>query len=174
MTGIDIRPSGPGDLASIERIYPDAFPEEDLLPLVRQLLTQEPAVLSLVAGAGHEITGHILFTPCGITGSDTAAALLAPLAVARKYQRQGIGTALIAEGLSRLRLAGVTRVYVLGDPAYYGRSGFEPETAISPPYPLPEQWRDAWQSVSLDTSQPPARGTLLLPEPWMQPALWAP
>ena len=50
----------------------------------------------------------------------------------------------------------MTHVYVLGDPAYYGRSGFIPEPAIAPPYALPEEWRDAWQSLSLgDAPQPP-------------------
>ena len=45
---IEIRTSLPSDVASIEKLYPDAFPDEDLLPLVRELLREEPIVLSLV------------------------------------------------------------------------------------------------------------------------------
>ena len=33
---IEIRKSVPGDLAAIEWLYPEAFPDEDLLPLVRR------------------------------------------------------------------------------------------------------------------------------------------
>ena len=65
-------------------------------------------------------------------------------------------------------------VCVLGDPAYYGRFGFEPDDRVAPPYPLPQEWRSAWQSLSLCGNDRPARGTLSVPPPWRQPALWAP
>lgn len=171
---IQIRHSRPDDLASIARLYPQAFPDEDLLPLVRHLLTQEPDILSLVAEAEQSLSGHILFTICGLTGTDVRAALLAPLAVAPAWQRQGVGTALIREGLRQLQSAGVDQVYVLGDPAYYGRTSFKPETGVAPPYPLPDEYRDAWQSLSLGSAPPPDHGTLKLPQVWMQPALWGP
>lgn len=174
MHGIEIRNSRADDLPAIERLYPRAFPDEDLLPLVRQLLTEEPGILSLVAEAGDAAAGHILFTLCAITGSDARAALLAPLAVAPEWQRKGIGSALIREGLDRLGQAGVAHVYVLGDPAFYGRSGFRMETGVAPPYPLPEEYREAWQSLGLGGATPLGRGELLLPEVWMQPALWGP
>ncbi|MBU2487660.1 MAG: N-acetyltransferase [Alphaproteobacteria bacterium] len=174
MHNVEIRQSRPDDLASIEKLYPAAFPEEDLLPLVRQLLAEEPGILSLVAEAGDAMAGHILFTLCAITGSDARAALLAPLGVAPELQRKGIGSALIREGLSRLERDGVTHVYVLGDPAYYGRSGFRTETGVAPPYPLPEEHRDAWQSLGLGSAPPPVHGKLQLPDVWMQPALWGP
>jgi putative acetyltransferase len=174
MHDIEIRPSRPEDMASIEKLYPAAFPDEDLLPLVRTLLTEEPGILSLVAEAGGAPVGHILFTLCAVTGSEARAALLAPLAVAPEWQRKGIGSALIREGLSRLKRDGVAHVYVLGDPAYYGRSGFRPETGVAPPYPLPEEYRDAWQSLGLGSAPLPGHGKLKLPDVWMQPALWGP
>lgn len=161
-------------MPSIERLYPDAFPDEDMLPLVRQLLTLETGILSLIAEKDEEIAGHIVFTICTIQGSSIQAALLAPLAVAPKLQRQGVGTALIREGLTQLESTGVARVYVLGDPAYYRRSGFKTETGVTPPYPLPQQWRDAWQSLNLNSAPPSDHGKLKLPEVWMQPALWGP
>ncbi|MBC7282824.1 N-acetyltransferase [Hoeflea sp.] len=173
MPEIEIRESRPDDMDFIERLYPAAFPAEDLLPLVRALLVGEPGILSLVASADGALAGHLLFTPCGIAGTPARAALLGPLAVAAQWQRQGVGSALIRDGVRRLDQAGVEEAYVLGDPAYYGRSGFRAETAIAPPYPLPEAWRGAWQSLGLVGAQRPA-GTLSVPDIWMQPALWGP
>lgn len=51
MERIEIRESVPGDLASIEVLYPDAFPDEDLLPLVRELLQDASGTFSLVGSA---------------------------------------------------------------------------------------------------------------------------
>lgn len=174
MHEIETRQSRPDDMDFIERLYPAAFPDEDLVPLVSALLTGEPEILSLLASVDGELAGHVLFTMCGIAGNPSRAALLAPLAVAPEWQRQGVGTALIREGLNRFEQAGVAQIYVLGDPAYYGQSGFKTETTIAPPYKLPDEWRDAWQSLSLGGATPPDRGELLLPEVWMQPALWGP
>jgi putative acetyltransferase len=173
MTDIQIHHSQPDDMAFIEQMYPQAFPDEDLLPLVRHLLTKEPDILSLVASADGIPAGHILFTLCSMTGIDTKLALLAPLAVALEWQRHGVGTALIHEGLKHLKSAGIAQVYVLGDPAYYGRAGFKPESGVAPPYPLPDEYRDAWQSLSLDPATPAPRGVLAVPIPWADPKYWS-
>lgn len=171
---IKVRESLPSDIASIETLYPDAFPDEDLLPLVRELLSAEPNVLSLVGLADRALVGHVIFTICGIAGRTDKVALLGPLAVAPNRQRQGIGGALVREGFRRLKRNGVTQVYVLGDPAYYGHFGFEPDNGVTPPFPLPEEWSRAWQSVSLHGAEPPLHGALSVPRPWLQSALWAP
>ena len=60
---IGISESQADDLASIERIYPAAFPDEDMLPLVRVLLAQRSTVLSLVTRIEDAAVGHIIFTP---------------------------------------------------------------------------------------------------------------
>ena len=171
---IEIRESLPSDVASIEKFYPDAFPDEDLLPLVRELLREGAFVLSLVGIVDRARVGHVIFTTCRIAGGTDNVALLGPLAVAPACQRRGIGNALVREGLQRLKNAGVVQVYVLGDPAYYERLGFEPEAGVTPPYPLPDEWRGAWQSVSLQNAEQPPHGKLCVPQPWRQPALWSP
>ncbi|MEM9618944.1 MAG: N-acetyltransferase [Pseudomonadota bacterium] len=171
---LKIRESRPNDVALIEKLYPDAFPDEDLLPVVRELLKEAPSVLSLVGIADKVLAGHVIFTPCSIAGRDDKVALLAPLAVAPAWQRQGVGDAIVKTGLQRLENAGVAHVFVLGDPAYYGRFGFAPDESVAPPYPLPEEWRSAWQSLSLRDETPPLSGKLSVPQPWRQQALWAP
>lgn len=169
----EIRESWPDDLGLIERLYPDAFPEEELLALVRALLEQDPPVLSLVATEGESLAGHVIFTRCGVEGESETAALLGPLAVASRMQRQGVGSALVRAGLRRLEEEGMRHVLVLGDPAYYGRFGFVADSGISPPYALPEAWRDAWQGLTLGEKVTPVAGTLRVPVPWQRPELWS-
>lgn len=166
--------SAPNDVALIESFYPDAFPDEDLLPVVRELLKETPIVLSLVGIVDEALVGHVIFTTCNVTGATGKVALLGPLAVAPAWQRQGIGSAIVREGLRRLQNAGTNQVFVLGDPNYYGRFGFQPDAAVAPPYPLPEEWRGAWQSLTLGGDQPPLHGTLAVPQPWRQQILWGP
>jgi len=167
-----IRETTPEDTAEVLALYPQAFPEEDLRPLVSALLAEGPRVLSLAAYEGGRLAGHVLFALCGTTGPDHSGAILGPLGVMPGSQRQGLGSALVWDGLERLRGMGIRQVFVLGDTAYYGRFGFRPERQVLPPYPLPEAWAEAWQSVLLGAGKGLAAGRLSLPGPWMDAALW--
>ena len=171
---LKIRESSRDDWAAIESLYPKAFPDENLLPLVRDLLNDAAVAMSLVGTIYTQIVGHAIFTKCGVVGHNVKAALLGPLAVAPAWQRQGIGSAIVRAGLRWLEAADVNRVYVLGDPAYYGRLGFLPDNLVAPPFPLPVEYDGAWQSQNLDESATPCAGKLSVPAPWLQPELWAP
>jgi putative acetyltransferase len=75
-----------------------------------------------------------------MTEPETVWALsLAPLSVAPRYQRRGIGTALVNEGLRICRDSGHQIVVVLGDPAFYARVGFSVKLAepLRSPYAGP-------------------------------------
>lgn len=171
-----IRPGRADDAEAILALYPLAFPGEDLTALVRALL-RLPEVLSLVAEVAGSTVGHIAFTRCPDAAGGPDMALLGPLCVAPARQRGGIGTALMRAGFHRLADDGVGRVLVLGDPAYYARVGFAPETAVAPPYPLPTEWAEAWAGLGLGDAAPspgPAPQTLQVPEVWRDPALWGP
>lgn len=171
---VRIRESIPDDSTAIASLYPLAFPDEVLLPLVRNLLEDAVDALSLVAVIDSRIAGNIIFTRCCLDGGTLRAALLAPLAVAPDQQAQGIGSALVRAGLERLREEGIEAVYVLGDPAYYGRFGFSPEDSVRTPCPIPPEWADAWQSQRLRDAPEPSSGTLQVPDVWLDPALWSP
>ncbi|MGE3248148.1 MAG: GNAT family N-acetyltransferase [Beijerinckiaceae bacterium] len=171
---VAIRPCLPADSAALETLYAAAFPDEDLLPLLRRLLHQQHGELCLVAVADGEPVGHIVFSTCRVTGCADKAALLGPLAVAPTLQRRGIGGALVRAGLGRLKNDGVVRVFVLGDPAYYRRFGFAPESGVSTPYPIPEEWRSAWQFIDLVEGIGALEGGLAVPDPWRHQALWGP
>ena len=171
---IEIRESVEGDAGAIESLYPEAFPDENLLPLVRDLLRDAAVTTSFVGVVDSRIVGHAIFTKCGVVGSDVSTSLLGPLAVAPAWQRQGVGSAIVRAGLRRLEDMGVSLVFVLGDPAYYERLGFRPEPLVEPPFRLPAEYDGAWQSQSVGETMAPCSGRLSVPRQWLQPALWAP
>jgi len=168
---LEIRESVPADWGAIESFYPEVFPDEDLLPVVRDLLQDTAIRLSLVGVIDSRIVGHVIFTRCSVA-NDSNAALLGPLAVAPAWQRQGIGRAIVHAGLRRLEDMGMSLVCVLGDPNYYSRLGFSPESLVEPPYRLPAEWDGAWQSQRLGKITNPYSGKLSVPRQWLQPALW--
>jgi len=177
---LDIRETTAADMAAIAAFYPRAFPDEDLVPLVRELLAEPDGLLSLTAVVAGDVAGHVIFTLCGLdTDPGSTVALLGPLAVVPERQRQGIGGALIQAGIDKSGSLGAVAAVVLGDPGYYGRFGFEAEYRIKPPYhvadaQLPPEWRGAWQSMPIgDADQPPA-GTIIVPGPWRHRDMWLP
>jgi putative acetyltransferase len=54
---------------------------------------------------------------------------LAPLSVAADYRRRGVGAALVEAGHERLRAAGESIIFVLGDCSYYDRLGYLAQAA---------------------------------------------
>jgi len=74
------------------------------------------------------VVGHILFSP--LTVGAKAGAALGPMAVRPAYQRQGIGTQLVAQGLERLRERGCPFVVVIGYREFYPRFGFGSAAAL--------------------------------------------
>ena len=172
--GFETRASTPDDLQAIEVVYLAAFPEENLLPLVRDLLKYQREVLSLVGTNGPSLIAHVIFTKCTVEKRRSDVALLGPLAVAPVWQRKGAGSQIVRHGLQQLQRDGVNQVFVLGDPAYYRRFGFAMESHVVAPYPLPAEWGTAWQSIMLAGAAAAASGTLSLPKPWLRKELWAP
>ncbi|MGD0681774.1 MAG: N-acetyltransferase [Terracidiphilus sp.] len=121
-----VRNEKPDDCAVIRLVNEEAFGRSDEADLVDRLRAQRVVLASFVAEADGLITGHILFSRMSIETADKsiAAVALAPLAVMPKFQRQGIGTLLMAFGLDWLRRENENVVLVLGHPHYYQRFGF--------------------------------------------------
>ncbi len=126
-----VREERPGDREYVRAVNEAAFGGPDEADLVRRLYDDGDALLGLVAEVEGQVVGHILFSrlPIETAQGVGSAAALAPLAVLPGWQGQGIGTALVREGLTRCRERGVAAVVVLGDPDYYGRFGFRAEMA---------------------------------------------
>ena len=157
---LNIRRSTSSDLEAICRIHRDAFGAKEgpeIVDLVRGLLEDETArpYLSLVAESDREVVGHALFTAVRVRSLsyDPSVRILAPLAVAGEFQRQGVGGLLTREGLKQLDECGVELVFVLGHPSYYPRFGFQPAgvLGLEAPYPISSENADAWMVKELKT-----------------------
>ncbi|MCT7373881.1 GNAT family N-acetyltransferase [Chelativorans salis] len=131
MSAVIIRPEEPQDREAIQALLTDAFGGEAEAQLVDALRVAGDVVLSLVAERAGEVRGHILFSRLFVRdGYETFPAVaLAPLAVHPDHQGEGIGTALVDEAHLRLERDGERLSVVLGDPAYYGRFGYDHERA---------------------------------------------
>lgn len=92
--------------------------------IIEALRAAKALTLSLVAEIDGRVVGHIAFSP--VTVSDGARQWygLGPVSVLPEYQRQGIGQALIQEGLSRLKDLSAKGCCLVGHPQYYPRFGF--------------------------------------------------
>lgn len=125
-----VRAEEPGDVGAIRAVNLAAFETSVEADLVDALRQQASPFLSLVAESTADppaIVGHILFTPVTLLQHPALAILgLAPMAVLPNHQRQGVGAALIHEGLARARTLGAQAVIVLGHADYYPRFGFAP------------------------------------------------
>jgi putative acetyltransferase len=123
-----VRKEKPADIDAIYKLNSEVFPTKAEAALVNLLRESGCIFVSLVAEIDGEIVGHILFTPVELVGDKSQLKIigLAPMAVAKTYQKQGIGTELINTGIEQCRALGFEAVVVLGHPSYYPRFGFSP------------------------------------------------
>lgn len=112
--------------------------EQDLVNALRESKSFVPE-LSLVAVIDGEIAGHILFTEAWV--EKQAVLALAPLSVLPKYQRQGVGIALIQKGHELARRLGYGYSVVLGSEEYYPKAGYDSASrfGIKAPFDVPDK-----------------------------------
>lgn len=142
---IEIRTERKEDFAEIYQLVASAFKqdfESELIEKIRKGLTYVPE-LALIAEENGRLVGYILFSKIKIVGKGVAydTLALAPLAVDPLYQKQGIGSMLVTDGLERAKVLGFLSVIVLGDPNYYSRFGFQKASKwhIQCPFEVPEE-----------------------------------
>jgi predicted N-acetyltransferase YhbS len=82
------------------------------------------AELSFVAMDGGALRGSVRFWPVFVGAAP--ALLLGPLAVEAALRGQGIGIALMNQGIDEARRLGHTAILLVGDLPYYARVGFAP------------------------------------------------
>ena len=140
------------DLDAIRAVNRAAFGADVEANLVDALRREASPIISLVADDEGAVIGHVMFSPVSIDGEAAGAPPLmglAPLAVLPDRQRQGIGGALIREGLAACRLGRVGAVVLVGMPEYYPRFGFVPASrfGLRCEYDVPD---DVFMAIELE------------------------
>jgi putative acetyltransferase len=125
-----IRPETPEDINAIEQITIAAFKGKRYSDgtehlIINRLREAQALVLSLVAEINGQIVGQVAFSVVTINGEAMGWYGLGPISVHPDFQKQGIGSNLIREGLARIRAMGAHGCVLEGDPEYYQRVGFE-------------------------------------------------
>ncbi|MCP5087808.1 MAG: N-acetyltransferase [Rhodobacteraceae bacterium] len=122
------------DRRKISDLIASAFGQHGEALLVDNLREQEDVVYEWVATVLDEVVGHLALSRLVEPVNCLA---LAPVSVHPFRQRQGIGSALIHAALELAEEDEWTAVFVLGDPKYYGKFGFDVSQAggFDSPYP---------------------------------------
>ncbi|MFQ3787114.1 GNAT family N-acetyltransferase [Halomonas sp. A29] len=92
--------------------------------IVAELRKAGSLTVSLVAEWNGQIVGHIAFSPVAVSDGSPGWYGLGPVSVLPECQRQGIGRALVEEGLACLRDLGAQGCCLVGHPEYYVKFGF--------------------------------------------------
>ena len=118
-----IRAETDADIAAITdvtvaafRTHPFSHQTEHLI--VNALRAGNALTISLVAEVDGHVVGHIAFSPVTVSDGTRGWYGLGPVSVLPEQQRQGIGSALINEGLSSLKALGARGCALVGDPQY--------------------------------------------------------
>ncbi|WP_199611498.1 GNAT family N-acetyltransferase [Flocculibacter collagenilyticus] len=125
-----------------------ATPTEHLI--VNKLRDTNALSLSLVYEDETGLIGHIAFSPVLIDGEESLWLGLGPVSVMPNRQGEGIGSALIQEGISQLQSKGIEGLVLLGEPEYYGRFGFLSQPELT----LPDVPSEYFLALSLSNNVP--------------------
>jgi putative acetyltransferase len=130
---VEIRPARSSDAAAILSVVSDAFSDdsrdarEELDIVCRTWATCPPtSLIELVADDAGAVVGHLQAAPGHLDGRAAAVAGVAPVCVAPAHQLRGTGRALMGALVGAAERMDWPLLVLLGDPAYYGRFGFEP------------------------------------------------
>lgn len=131
-----IREIRPTDFDDVARCVFAAFENDGEVTLVRQLRADNDVLIELVAEETGSILGHAVVSKLSLNPDlDLRCGGVAPLSVVPTYQTNGIGSRLMEAVIERSLLLGLDVLFLLGDPAYYQRFGFE-VTDVRSDYPV--------------------------------------
>ena len=113
------------DEPAIHALLCACFPSEAEARLVGLLRRARRLSVALVATVDGKVVGYIAISPVS-TANGKFGAGVAPLAVHESHRGQGIAGSLVRGALEASKTAGLGWAVVLGEPAFYGRFGFQP------------------------------------------------
>ena len=114
--------------AAFESLAVSSHTEQYIVDALRNL---GALTISLVAELDGQLVGHLAFSPVVMSDGTPNWFGLGPVSVLPAFQRQGIGQALIEDGLARLKRNEAGGCCLVGHPAYYGRFGFQNVSELS-------------------------------------------
>ena len=132
---ISIRKEKLGDVQGIEDVTVAAFLEAPHTDHTEQLIVSAlresgALAISLVAIENESIVGHVALSPVVISDGSSDWFGLGPLSVSPAYQRRGIGSKLMKKAIQELKNINANGCVLLGDPQFYQRFGFRPESSL--------------------------------------------
>jgi putative acetyltransferase len=92
--------------------------------IINALRAANASTVSLVAEMEEKLVGHIAFSPVTFSDGSENWYGLGPVSVLPDYQKQGIGTKLVNEGIGLLKGLGAEGCVLVGDPNFYERFSF--------------------------------------------------
>ena len=138
-----IRPEISADADAITAVTLAAFQTLEISQhteqfIVRALRSAGALAVSLVAELDGHMVGHVTFSLVTLSDGTPDWYGLGQVSVLPAHQRQGIGKALIREGLERLQKMGARGCCLVGHPDYYRKFGFRNPDQLSHPGVPPE------------------------------------
>jgi putative acetyltransferase len=126
---VKIRDENQSDLKAITEVTKAAFETLSISGhteqfIIKALRKAGALTISLVAEADGKVVGHMALSPVTISDGSRDWYGLGPISVVPELHKQGIGSLLMGEGLTRLRSMGAKGCVLVGDPGYYERFGF--------------------------------------------------
>ncbi|MEL7490414.1 MAG: N-acetyltransferase [Pseudomonadota bacterium] len=135
-----IRAANAEDYAPIDALITAAFERDTEARLTEALRAAGAVRLELVAEEAGAIVGHILLSELEAPERSLG---VGPVAAAPEKQQRGIGSALVERAVTEARAAGWRALFLLGDPAYYGRFGFSADAAARFDHAYPRKYMQA-------------------------------
>ena len=131
-----IRETLKSDMESVCSVIQLAFASEDpagndheIVPevlLVRDLIKDEDVLINLVYEIASEIVGNVVVSNISLDpNKGLYCGGVAPLSVMPRNQSLGVGGSLMRKAVNRGSRLGLDALFLLGDPVYYSRFGFQ-------------------------------------------------
>jgi len=119
---LQVRDETEADHAAVRTLLLSAFPLPSEADLVERLREDGDVTLALVGYEGDLLVGHVMLSRLQ---APFPALALAPVTVHPERRNQGIGRQLVAEAVARAQAGPWKGIFVVGDPDYYTRFGFD-------------------------------------------------
>lgn len=155
----------PNDEEAILAIVTDAFSDatrgaDEELAIVRSTWAAWGAtqLVELVADHDGTVVAHALAAPGRVDGVRSTVAGVAPVCVAPSHQGLGVGTTLMRSLIAETQSRGWPLLVLLGDPAFYGRVGFEAASPLGLHYAPVGRVNPHFQACVLDHAVVTPRG----------------